>query len=62
MEHKVLQQEAGEDVLAARWLGSRDPLRLEGTLSSTLPMAGGEHLGPVWVGRFWCWGAVGEEI
>ncbi|XP_052666207.1 separin [Harpia harpyja] len=39
-EHEVLQQEAGEDVLAARWPGSGDPLRLEGTLSSTLPTAG----------------------
>lgn len=52
MEHKVLQQEAGEDVLAARWPGSRDPLRLEGTLSSTLPMAGGEHLAPCGWGGF----------
>ncbi|KAM6038751.1 separin [Theristicus caerulescens] len=39
-EHEVLQQEAGEDALAARWPGSGDPLRLEGTLSSTLPVAG----------------------
>ncbi|XP_059688724.1 separin [Gavia stellata] len=39
-EHKVLQQEAGEDVLAAQWPGSGDPLHLEGTLSSALPTAG----------------------
>ncbi|XP_009459398.1 PREDICTED: separin [Nipponia nippon] len=38
-EHKVLQQEAGEDALAAQWPGSGDPLRLEGTLSSALPTA-----------------------
>ncbi|NXS41301.1 ESPL1 protein, partial [Balaeniceps rex] len=39
-EHEVPQQEAGEDVLAAQCPGSGDPLRLEGTLSSTLPTAG----------------------
>ncbi|XP_072703553.1 separin isoform X1 [Ciconia boyciana] len=39
-KHEVLQQEAGEDVLAAQWLGSRDHLRPEETLSSTLPTAG----------------------
>ncbi|NXX14377.1 ESPL1 protein, partial [Podargus strigoides] len=40
-EHEVLRQAAGEDVLAARWPGSEDPPRLEGTLSSPLPVAGG---------------------
>ncbi|XP_075301770.1 separin isoform X2 [Opisthocomus hoazin] len=39
-EHEVLRQEAGENVLAARWLSSRDPLHPEGTLSSALPTAG----------------------
>ncbi|NXK15500.1 ESPL1 protein, partial [Herpetotheres cachinnans] len=43
-EHEVLQQEAREDVLAAPWLGSGDPLHLEGTLSSTLPAAGDTSL------------------
>lgn len=52
MEHKVLQQEAGEDILAARWPSSGDPLRLEGTLSSTLPTAGGEHPAPYGWGGF----------
>ncbi|NWH55627.1 ESPL1 protein, partial [Fregata magnificens] len=36
-EHEVLRQEAGENVVAAQRPGSRDPLHLEGTLSSTLP-------------------------
>ncbi|XP_040437081.1 separin isoform X1 [Falco naumanni] len=39
-EHEVLQQDAGEDVLAARWLGSGDPPPREGTLSSTPSVAG----------------------
>ncbi|NXC78269.1 ESPL1 protein, partial [Anhinga anhinga] len=37
-EREVLQQEAGEDVLAAQQPGRGDPLHLEGTLSS--PVAG----------------------
>ncbi|NXT95404.1 ESPL1 protein, partial [Anhinga rufa] len=39
-EHEVLQQEAGEDVLASQRPGRGDPLHLEGTLSSALPVAG----------------------
>ncbi|NXU21768.1 ESPL1 protein, partial [Thalassarche chlororhynchos] len=35
-EHEVLQPEAHEDVPAAQWPGSEDPLPLEGTLSSAL--------------------------
>ncbi|NXQ82068.1 ESPL1 protein, partial [Nyctibius grandis] len=38
--HELLQQEASEDVLAARRTGSVDPRHPEGTLSSALPTAG----------------------
>ncbi|NXX57412.1 ESPL1 protein, partial [Scopus umbretta] len=39
-EDEILQQEAGEDVLAAQRPDGGDPLRPEGTLSSALPAAG----------------------
>ena len=60
-EHEVLQRKAGEDVLAARWPGGRDPLHLEGTLSSTLPTAGGEHPARCGWGGFGAGELWGEE-
>ncbi|KAK4807355.1 hypothetical protein QYF61_014886 [Mycteria americana] len=49
-KQEVLQQEAGEDVLAAQWPGSGDHPHPEGTLSSTQPTAGESENGLGWKG------------
>lgn len=60
-KHKVLQQEDGEDVPAVQRPSSGDTLCLEGTLSSTLPTAGGEHPARCGWGGFGAGELCGEE-